>query len=159
MRVNGVNKFLLFFAKLYEQKLGKAIGDYNLCVSKAMSVDLTNHFMLDNVTVLYDAATKKFSDLGVKGGKGFGMKEKHELFKKLRLGYEEKKETGNELTMFTEYNWQKNEYKYRENRPILCLSSTSYTPDEDFNVLVKALDILDNKLESQSSTEKRFPKL
>jgi beta-1,4-mannosyltransferase len=60
MRVNGVNKFVLFIAKFYEQKFGKAIGDYNLCVSKAMSVDLTNHFMLSNVTVLYDAATKKF---------------------------------------------------------------------------------------------------
>lgn len=28
-------------------------------------------------------------------------------------------------------------------RPALLLSSTSYTPDEDFMIMVKALDILD----------------
>jgi beta-1,4-mannosyltransferase len=39
MRVNRVNKMLVFLAKIYEKHLGRW-GDYNLCVSKAMKTDL-----------------------------------------------------------------------------------------------------------------------
>ena len=41
MKVNRVNKVLVFLAKLYEMKLGK-FGDHHLCVSKAMQVNLIN---------------------------------------------------------------------------------------------------------------------
>jgi len=33
--------------------------------------------------------------------------------------------------------------RYIEDRPALMLSSTSYTPDEDFMVMVEALDLYD----------------
>lgn len=33
MRVNGVNKALVFIAKVYEMTFGKIAGDYHLCVS------------------------------------------------------------------------------------------------------------------------------
>jgi beta-1,4-mannosyltransferase len=45
MRVNLVNKALVFLAKLYEMKLAR-FADYNLCVSQAMQVDLINKFGL-----------------------------------------------------------------------------------------------------------------
>lgn len=41
LRVNRVNKWLVFLGKIYEMKLGK-YGDYHLCVSKAMQTDLQN---------------------------------------------------------------------------------------------------------------------
>jgi len=59
LKVNRVNKVLVFMAKLYEMWLGRC-GDYHLCVSKAMQKDLMNKFRLKNVSVVYDKATKKF---------------------------------------------------------------------------------------------------
>eukprot|EP00350_Pseudokeronopsis_sp_OXSARD2_P013362 CAMPEP_0170547084 /NCGR_PEP_ID=MMETSP0211-20121228/5425_1 /TAXON_ID=311385 /ORGANISM="Pseudokeronopsis sp., Strain OXSARD2" /LENGTH=72 /DNA_ID=CAMNT_0010851881 /DNA_START=607 /DNA_END=825 /DNA_ORIENTATION=- len=72
------------------------------------------------------------------------MKDKHELFKKLGFDFSEQKQNGNEATKFTYYDWSVNKYGYRADRPILAFSSTSYTPDEDFNVLIEALDIFDD---------------
>lgn len=59
LRVNNVNKALVFMGKLYEMWLGK-FGDYHLCVSKAMQKDLENKFKLKKVYPLYDKATNKF---------------------------------------------------------------------------------------------------
>ena len=59
LRVNNVNKLLVFLGKIYEKFFGKYC-DYHLCVSLAMKNDLTNKFRLRNISVLYDQATKKF---------------------------------------------------------------------------------------------------
>jgi beta-1,4-mannosyltransferase len=60
LRVNRVNKGLVFLAKLYELYLAKW-GDHHLCVSHAMQVDLINKFGIKKTPhVLYDKATKKF---------------------------------------------------------------------------------------------------
>lgn len=37
------------------------------------------------------------------------------------------------------------EQMWSKDKPILLLSSTSYTPDEDFMILVRALDLIDDK--------------
>lgn len=44
------------------------------------------------------------------------------------------------IALFTELGFKE---LCEEQRPALLLSSTSYTPDEDFMVLVKALDLVD----------------
>lgn len=102
-----------------------------------MQIDLVNKFKITNTPyVLYDQATKKFKSLN--------MKDKHELFKKLNLSVSVNE--GNELTLFTSFNKEENKYSLRKDRPILILSSTSYTPDEDFMVLINSLDKLQDKL-------------
>lgn len=36
--------------------------------------------------------------------------------------------------------------EYIENRPLIIVSSSSYSPDEDFEILVKACDVLEEKI-------------
>ena len=76
MRVNGVNKALVFLAKVYEMKLAK-YADHHLCVSQAMQIDLVNQFQITGTRphVVYDKATKKFRSID--------LSEKHRLFKKV----------------------------------------------------------------------------
>jgi hypothetical protein len=81
----------------------------------------------NRVHVLYDRATNKFQA-------ALSIQEKFELLSRVNLtkiiGYCEK---NSELAIPI----------YLKNRPVLMLSSTSYTPDEDFMVLVNALDLYD----------------
>ena len=98
MRVNNVNKVLVFIAKLYEMKLAKW-GDHHLCVSKAMQIDLINKFGLSlkgstaksPPHVLYDKATQKFKQT-------LSLRDTHALY--LRAGLKDQKCDSN--TLFTE---------------------------------------------------------
>lgn len=111
LRVNRVNKMVVFLGKLYEKFLGK-FGDENFCVSQAMRTDLFNQFNV-KASVLYDTATPKFN---------------------LNLTQEET----NQLFIRSEL-WNC-VLKEEKQRPFLLLSSTSYTADENFMLLVEALD-------------------
>lgn len=67
------------------------------------------------------------------------MQEMHEVLKRAKLT------TENGETLFTRVG-EDGQAKLREDRPVFVLSSTSYTPDEDFMVLVNALDKLYSKV-------------
>ena len=53
--------------------------------------------------------------------------------------------------------WKQNDIVTRENRPAVIISSTSWTPDEDFSILLNALVMLDKKTSDLSVAE--FPNL
>jgi beta-1,4-mannosyltransferase len=55
-------------------------------------------------------------------------------------------------TLLTEYDCSSNVYRARRGRPAFVTSSTSWTPDEDFGVLLSALLKLDAKIDSEVSS-------
>ena len=79
----------------------------------------------------------------------------HEVLKRAKL-------TGGDAgeTLFTKVG-EDGQAKLREDRPVFVLSSTSYTPDEDFMVLVNALDKLYRKVEELKEVSKTmvFPRI
>jgi beta-1,4-mannosyltransferase len=90
--------------------------------------------------VLYDRPPSHFQSLT--------LAKKHEIFMKLSQKYSEFL-TNNaddfkvsgilESTAFTQKT-KTGEVLYKSDRPGLLISSTSWTPDEDFGILLKALE-------------------
>lgn len=116
--------------RLYETKLGR-LADGHLCVSKAMKKDLKDRYHI-TASVLYDKANNRFKLLS--------LEERHEFYKKF---FNEQLFKQEEM-QFTTVDGSR--IKQNTNRPLIVVSSSSYTPDEDFTVLVKALDLLDKAM-------------
>ena len=142
LRVNHVNKWLVALAKIYEMVFSKC-GDHHLCVSRAMQIDLQHKFGIKKVPhVLYDKATRKFKSK-------LSVQEMHEVLTRAKLT------TENGETLFTRIG-EHGLAKLKEDRPVFVLSSTSYTADEDFMVLVNALDKLYSKVKELKEASKSF---
>lgn len=89
-----------------------------------------------SATVLHDRPAEQFRSIT--------LAEKHNLFFKLSQDFPEfLGETNNqnelESTRFT-YKDFDGIVHYRTNRPGILISSTSWTPDENFSILLKALE-------------------
>ena len=124
-------------AERYEFVLGR-YADQNLTVSRAFKKDLETRFGLEpkRVHVLYDRAVRgKFGPISIQT--------KHELFG--RVGMQDR---------FTEVDAD-GKVRAQESRPILMLTSTSYTPDEDLGMLVDAL----NKYCRKAIIDPKLPKI
>jgi beta-1,4-mannosyltransferase len=123
-------------------------SDLNFCVTEAMKKDLIETHDIE-ATVLYDRPPEKFQSISVT--------KKHELFYKLAKVYPEFRAFDNfdEATAFTVKN-DDSSAKIKENRPGLIVSSTSWTPDEDFQILLDALILYDRAAVDEDN---KYPQL
>ena len=99
------------------------------CVSKAMKRDLHDKWNIE-ATVLYDRPLAFF--------RTSTLEEKHDLFTKMASLYPEALET-------TTSPITDEDGRLKPQRPAILVSSTSWTPDEDFGILFEALSIYESR--------------
>ncbi|KAK4378088.1 hypothetical protein RND71_004384 [Anisodus tanguticus] len=139
------------FVALYhwiEKQFGK-MANGSLCVTRAMQHELAQNWGI-SATVLYDQPPDFFRPAS--------LEEKHKLFcgidKSLRTPYSLQDCLSNEVlttyddnpnvTLFTTQTHTDISLKW--NRPALIVSSTSWTPDEDFSILLEAALMYDRRV-------------
>ncbi|XP_017664257.1 PREDICTED: chitobiosyldiphosphodolichol beta-mannosyltransferase [Lepidothrix coronata] len=133
---HGRNHPLVQIAKWYEKLFGR-LSDYNLCVTDAMKEDLWMNCNIKAVT-LYDRPASYFKETP--------LDLRHHLYMKLAQDYEpfraraEPVDPSAERSAFTERDGRDGRVVEPRGRPALLISSTSWTEDEDFSVLLKALE-------------------
>lgn len=152
-------------AKLYERQMAP-LADAHLTVTEAMESWLGENFGVsgEHVRVLYDKPPLMFRPTNVKL--------QHELFRRLDLRdvdlTNDTKANNNdsgkmqqqpvltknivEQTLFTQSirtdDGSTTSIQLRNDRPALLVSSTSWTPDEDFSILLGALKELHKKIQT-----------
>nr|CAH8870410.1 unnamed protein product [Trichobilharzia regenti] len=120
----------------------------HLCVSKALQRDLETKGI--QATVYYDRAPDGFVPTSSQAA--------HRLFLKLSNQYEVFRDelSSCRFTRFTELtalpsDSKNNGPKWRPDRPALVVSSCSWTPDDDFGLVIDALCIYDEIVEQSDS--------
>uniref|UniRef100_A0A8C5JX23 ALG1 mannosyltransferase n=1 Tax=Junco hyemalis TaxID=40217 RepID=A0A8C5JX23_JUNHY len=131
---HGRSHPLVLLAKWYEKLFGR-LSDYNLCVTDAMRKDLWVNFKIKAVT-LYDRPASYFKETP--------LDLQHNLFMKLAKDYEPFRaravSPGAGRSAFTHRDGSSGSVLRARGRPALLISSTSWTEDEDFSVLLRALE-------------------
>ncbi|XP_045767026.1 chitobiosyldiphosphodolichol beta-mannosyltransferase [Maniola jurtina] len=133
----------------YIEKFFGQSSDNNLCVTYAMKRDLLEKWNI-LATVLYDRPPKIFHPIT--------LQEKHDWFIKIGQQYKEFRSSEYDSgdcnrTAFTVV--VDNAVRLRYDRPGLLFSSTSWTPDEDFSILMEALQVY----ETNYNLSQKLPKL
>ncbi|XP_068765118.1 chitobiosyldiphosphodolichol beta-mannosyltransferase isoform X4 [Struthio camelus] len=139
--IHGRNHLLVQIAKwfVWYEKLFGRLSDYNFCVTNAMKEDLWEKCSIKAVT-LYDKPASYFKETP--------LELQHRLYMKLAKVYEpfkaqyvtESVNSSAERSAFTEMDDKNGCVIKTKGRPALLISSTSWTEDEDFSVLLKALE-------------------
>ncbi|XP_029692370.1 chitobiosyldiphosphodolichol beta-mannosyltransferase [Takifugu rubripes] len=134
---HGPRHPLVRLAKWYEHFFGP-LATHSLCVTKAMKDDLQKNWGI-RATTLYDRPASFFRETP--------LEVQHELFLRLanthpqfQSSSSEQEEETLEKTLFTARDLTDDAVTRRTKRPALLISSTSWTEDEDFSVLLKALE-------------------
>ncbi|XP_058426086.1 chitobiosyldiphosphodolichol beta-mannosyltransferase isoform X2 [Diceros bicornis minor] len=133
---HGPSHCLVLLAKWYEKLCGR-LSHLNLCVTNAMREDLAENWGIKAVTV-YDKPASFFKETP--------LDLQHQLFMKLGRTYSvfrarsEPSDAATERSAFTERAARSGEVTHLGGRPALLVSSTSWTEDEDFSVLLAALE-------------------
>ncbi|KAJ5067814.1 chitobiosyldiphosphodolichol beta-mannosyltransferase [Anaeramoeba ignava] len=140
--------FLVKIAKWVEYLFSR--GAYaHFCVTKAMQKELKKNWKINNAIVLYDKPKEFFHETSID--------EKHELFQRIKSDLVPLNKclipnTGENL--FTELVEEKPILK--KTRPALVISSTSWTKDDNFEMLVEAAEKLEEKIIKEKMSE-TFP--
>ncbi|CAL8275205.1 unnamed protein product [Lota lota] len=126
---------LVRLAKWYERVFGP-LAAHHLCVTNAMKEDLEEKWGI-RATTLYDKPPSIFRETP--------LELRHQLFLRLAQTLPPFRTRGEEpgareLTAFTCRDPVDLTVTWRTRRPALLISSTSWTEDEDFSVLLKALE-------------------
>lgn len=159
-RIGGGRAKYIRLTHYLEGLLGRA-ADASLCVSAAMADDLKKRWAVE-ATVFYDRPPKwKFGTVSLAA--------KHSLFRSLREKADEegnmkiadalsgeRKRGDTRDTFFTREN-SSGEVSLRDDRPLIVISSTSWTPDEDFSILFDAIVKYDERVELEK--ERSLPRL
>ncbi|KAG0210457.1 hypothetical protein BGX28_009267 [Mortierella sp. GBA30] len=154
---------------LYERMWGYK-ATIHICVSRAMARELLYKFeKRGKVATLYDRAPENFRRLETEEIHDFlGELKLEQLIKEQSLNSAFLPSIGTNQTLLTEKKTANGQATFRGDRPVLIVSSTSWTADEDFQLLLNAAKQYDNvaKLENSgkaSSTGKSkanlYPKL
>ena len=132
LKVNKRNRVICYFAYLYEKILGR-FASVNLCVSKAMKEDLQG-IGIKNIIELPDRAMPHvFIKDRLKGSEFLNLFMKYKTILKV-YDYVEP-------DLLSSLN-----LKWKTQRPLIFISSTSWTPDEDFDFLLQGMIKTDEKL-------------
>ena len=149
-----------FLARIYERIMAPR-ADGHLCVTAAMKQWLIQNFGLrdheEKLSVLRDRPPEFFRPTR--------PMEQHRLMKKLELEFRTAdnglmtrmgvgKDDANR-TLFTEISGGK--ARLRKDRPALVVSSTSWTPDEDFSILLDACVSIDAEVRDRGDDAAAFP--
>lgn len=118
---------------------------WHLCVSRALQKNLLLHWNI-NASVYYDRPSDDFTSTPADRA--------HELFFRLKNEYSALGDPSGSprRTRFTEISTLPTDYggqvvQWRADRPALVLSSCSWTPDDDFTMMIDALDIYNQRAE------------
>ncbi|XP_068823359.1 chitobiosyldiphosphodolichol beta-mannosyltransferase [Capricornis sumatraensis] len=145
--VHGPSHPLVLLAKWYEKLCGR-LSHLNLCVTNAMQDDLAENWGIKAVTV-YDKPASFFKETP--------LDLQHQLFMKLSHTYpvfrarSESSDLDTERSAFTERDALSGAVTRLCGRPALLVSSTSWTEDEDFSILLAALEKFEHLIDSGES--------
>ena len=123
LKVNNRPNFIVKIAEKYEKFFGKK-SHMNFCVSQAEKRDLKKNFGIDAICLPDKPVLGLFKFLT--------PEQAPELYKKYK-----------ELNCLLD----------TKNRPILMISSTSWTPDEDFNMLLNSFIKTEEMLKADKNTD------
>ncbi|KAJ3006437.1 mannosyltransferase [Thoreauomyces humboldtii] len=127
----GSRSAIVRLAETYERLVGR-YADAHICVSEAMGVCLKRDWRVrGKVVTLYDKSPEEFRKLD--------KHEVHELMSRYTfVGVEMRSSTSVSPSILTTCQ-SKGSVSYLPSRPALLVSSTSWTEDEDFGILLEAL--------------------
>lgn len=142
-------------AQAYERAMAP-LADGHLTVTKAMRDFLIDDIKIpvnSNISVLYDCPPDMFQPLSTEQQHEILMKLDRQLCEAVPKSWYASKDDQLQTLLTEQYGDGNNkQYRPRRERPALVTSSTSWTPDEDFGVLLDAIEEIDKQIRAENSS-------